>query len=189
MNSFFSSKAYNGEPMKALLMMALLSFGAQAQTWTETYKLPEGTTFRARAVGYDCGTFITSGQKYVDAPEHFRARSIEFKQLSADKDLNKFLFEAEYPGTDGAKCIYGIFLDRNRDTKTLDFTHSLIKTEGSEEACLDTKTFIDTELRSNAYEASKRGIRFVAVEVVKDQANDVCETNSVRVVFDRRFAE
>lgn len=172
-----------------ILAATLLSGSAFAQTWTETYKLPEGTTFRARATGYDCGTFITSAQSYVGAPENFRSRSIEFKQLSADKDLNKFLFEAEYPSTTGEKCIYGIFLDRNRDSKTLDFTHSLIKTEGSEESCLETKEFIDTELASVAYEASKRGIRYVAVQVVKDTPNDVCESGNVRVVFDRRFAE
>ena len=189
MISSASLKIYNGEFMKAFMLLALVSFGASAQTWTETYKLPEGTTFRARTAGYDCGTFITPGQKYVEAPENFRSRNIEFKQLSADKDLNKFLFEAEYPGTDGEKCIYGIFLDRSRETKTLDFTHSLVTTKGSEEACLDTKAFIDNELRSNAYEASKRGIRYVAVEIVKDTPNEVCETRSVRVVFDRRFAE
>jgi hypothetical protein len=176
--------------MKTLILaLTLVSASAMAQVtpWRETFKLPEGTTYRARTAGYDCGTF---GNKYVAAPESFRTKGIEFKQLSADKDLNKFLFEASFPSTEGKECIYGIFLDRNRDDKTLDFTHSLIKTEeGNEDFCLETKNFIDTELRSVAYEGSKRGLRYVAVEIVKDQVNDVCDTNSVRVVFDRRFAE
>ncbi len=173
--------------MKGLLFtLALISTSVGAQTWTETFKLPEGTTYRARTAGYDCGTF---GNTYVAAPEQFRIRNIEFKQLSADKDLNKFLFEAQYPGTTGEICKYGIYLDRNRDDKTLDFTHSVIKTtEGFEDTCLETQTFIDSELKSVAYEGSKRGLRYVAVEIVKT-ANDVCTTNSVRVVFDRRFAE
>ncbi len=173
-------------------LMALTIFASSsvfAQTYTETYKLPEGTTYRARAVGYDCGTFV-SGNNYKAAPESFRSRGIEFKQLSADKDLNKFLFEAYYPGTEGNTCIYGIFLDRSRETRTLDFTHSVVTTtEGLEDSCKDTQAFIDHELQSNPYEASKRGIRYIAVGVVKETANDVCESGNVRVVFDRRFAE
>ncbi len=176
--------------MKRLVIaMAFISTATYAQStpWTETFKLPEGTTYRARAAGYDCGTF---GNKYVEAPESFKSKNIEFKQLSADKDLNKFLFEASYPSSKGKECVYGIFLDRNRDSKTLDFTHSIVKTEeGNEDYCLETQQFIDTELKSVAYEGSKRGLRYVAVEIVKDQVNDVCESNSVRVVFDRRFTE
>lgn len=176
--------------MKFLIALSLLATSSVfAQKWTETYKLPEGTTYRARAVGYDCGTFVT-GNSYKEAPENFRSRGIEFKQLSADKDLNKFLFEAYYPGTQGNTCIYGIYLDRNRETKTLDLTHSVVTTtDGLEDTCKETQEFIDQELRSNAYEASKRGIRYVAVQVVKDTPNDVCESGNVRVVFDRRFVE
>lgn len=174
--------------MKILLTLSVLFSGSlMAQSWTETYKLPEGTTYRARAAGYDCGTF---GNSYVAAPENFRSRQIEFKQLSADKDLNKFLFEAAYPGTQGHTCIYGIYLDRNRDDKTLDFTHSVVTTtEGMEDTCLDTQAFIDQELQSVAYEGSKRGLRYIAVQIVKETPNDVCESGNVRVVFDRRFVE
>lgn len=173
--------------MKTLLLAtALIATNVMAQEWTETFKLPEGITFRARTAGYDCGTFTTN---YVIAPDSFRALNIQFKQLAADKDLNKFLFEAVYPGSEGNTCTYGVYLDRSRDTKTLDFTHSLIKTEGSEESCLEAKTFLDTQLASVAYEGSKRGIRYVAVQIIKDEVNDVCENNNVRVVFDRRLAE
>ena len=169
-----------------MLATALISSNVMAQAWTETFKLPEGITFRARAAGYDCGTF---GPTYVRTPETFRAHSIEFKQLAADKDLNKFLFEAIFPGSEGQTCTYGVYLDRSRDTKTLNFTHSVIAPEGLEEACFEGKNFLDTQLASVAYEGSKRGLRYVAVQVIKDQVNDVCEAGNVRVVFDRRFTE
>lgn len=169
------------------LAFAFLTVQAYAQVWTETYKLPEGTTFRARTAGYDCGRFITSTESYVATPEVLSSRRIEFKQLSADKDLNKFLFEAEFPSSNGEICIYGIFLDRNRETKTLDFTHSLITTIDMPEACAETKEFLDTQLKSVQYEGSKRGLRYVAVQVIKDTTNEVCESNNVRVVFDRRY--
>lgn len=169
-----------------LLVTVLLATNVVAQEWSETFKLPEGITFRARTAGYDCGTFSAT---YVMAPETFRAQNIEFKQLAADKDLNKFLFEAVYPGVDGNICTYGVYLDRSRDTKTLDFTHSLVKTEGTEDSCFEGKSFLDRQLTSVAYEGSKRGIRYVAVQIVKDEVNDVCESNNVRVVFDRRLAE
>lgn len=174
--------------MKVLFLAVtmLATTGVLAQEWTETFKLPEGITFRARTTGYDCGTFTTN---YVAAPGSFQALNIEFKQLAADKDLNKFLFEAVYPGTEGNTCTYGVYLDRSRDTKTLDFTHSLIKTDGSEESCSTAKAFLDTQLASVAYEGSKRGIRYVAVQIIKDEVNDVCENGNVRVVFDRRLAE
>ncbi|WPU64730.1 hypothetical protein [Peredibacter starrii] len=174
--------------MKTLAILTLFaSTTLMAQTWTETFKLPEGMTHRARTAGYDCGIFTS---KYVSAPETFKSRSIEFKQLAADKDLNKFLFEAVYPGTEGQQCIYGIYLDRNRATKTLDFTHSLVVTaEGMEEGCKETQSFLDTELASVAYEPSKRGIRYIAVQIIKDTPNDVCENGNVRVVFDRRYTE
>jgi hypothetical protein len=173
--------------MKTLLLAsALLSTSAFAQVWTETFKLPESITYRAHAAGYDCGAFSST---YVSAPESFKAHKIEFKQLAADKDLNKFLFEAVYPGADGEVCTYGIYLDRSRDTKTLDFNHSVVKTAGSEEACLLGKDFLDSQLKSASYEASKRGLRYIAVQVIKDEQNDVCESGNVRIVFDRRFTE
>ncbi len=174
--------------MKTLILAAaLFSTGVIAQEWTETFKLPEGTTFRARGVGYDCGTFITTTETYVRAPQVIIDKNIDFKQFAADKDLNKFLIEIEYPGSTGEKCIYGMFLDRDRDNKALNFTHSQLKTAGSDESCLETKDFLDNEYRVLPYEASKRGIRFVAVTLVQDTANEVCESGTVRTVFDRRF--
>lgn len=174
--------------MKNLILAAVLiapSAWAQA-TWTETFKLPEGITYRALAAGYDCGTF---GNSYVATPESFRAHNIQFRQLAADKDLNKFLFEATFTPSEEQTCTYGVYLDRNRDDKTLDFTHSLIVTNGDEQNCNPGKDFLDGQLKNVAYEGSKRGLRYVAVEVIKDEVNDVCTTNSVRIVFDRRLSE
>ena len=167
-----------------LLVSTSLSIYAQS-SWQETFKIPHGTTYRARAAGYDCGTFSNT---YVGAPETFRSKGIEFKQLSADKDLNTFLFEAYFPSTEGKTCIYGVFFDRNRETKNLDFNHSIIKASENQN-CQETKDFLDYELRSTAYEPSKRGIRYIAAQIVKDTANDVCESGNVRIVFDRRFTE
>jgi hypothetical protein len=172
--------------MKMLLaILTLASTSLWAQSWTETYKLPEGTTYRARMTGYDCGTF---GSTYVEAPVAFTQNQVEFKQLSADKDINKFLIEAAYPGAEGQSCIYGVFLDRDRATKTFKFGHSIVTTdEGMAEGCQPTKAFIDSHFQDVAYEASKRGIRYIAVEVVKDGAREVCESGVFRAIFDRRF--
>lgn len=168
-----------------IALFALVTTSVSAQTWTETYKLPEGTTYRARMAGYDCGTF---GSSYVEAPLEFTQNQVEFKQLSADKDINKFLIEASYPGAQGQSCVYGVFLDRDRATKTFKFAHSVITTEdGMGEGCEATKVFLDARFQDVAYEASKRGIRYIAVEVVKDGAREVCESGSVRAIFDRRF--
>lgn len=171
--------------MKILLIAsALLSTSVFAQeTWTETFKLPEGMTYRARAAGFDCGEFFKG---YVNTPAEFEAQKITYRQLAADKDLNKFLIEATYPGADGSQCIYGSYLDRNRDDKTLDFTHSLIKTESSEENCVEGQAFLDFTMKKVSYEVSKRGIRYIATQVIAGE-NDVCESGIVRAVFDRKF--
>lgn len=164
-----------------ILALSLFSTAAFAQEWTETFKLPEGMTYRARMAGYDCGKFTT---KYVSAPENVRSTTLVFRQLAADKDLNKFLIEGEYPGTEGQICKIGLYLDRNRETKTLDFTHSLL---GTAEGCDGQRSNIEALLTSAAYEPSPRGIRYLAVNVLTDTANDVCESGTVRAVFDRRL--
>lgn len=174
--------------MKAFILgLSVLSTGVFANEWTETFKLPEGMTYRARMAGYDCGTFVTSPSGYVKTPIKFSEAKVEFKQLAADKDLNKFLIEAVYPGTEGHTCVYGVYLDRHRETKTLNFTHSLIESsEGMEEQCEETRRLIDGQFLASPYEASKRGIRYIAVDVVQE-SNEVCESGTVRAVFDRRF--
>lgn len=165
--------------MKSLLALALLSTSAFAQDWTETFKIPEGMTYRVKAAGYDCGTF---GPKYVEAPVKMTEQNVTFRQLSADKDLNKFLIEATYPNANGEQCVYGAFFDRKRDGRTLDLTHSLTQGEG----CEATQTFLDAQFASSPYEASKRGIRYIAVNVM-NESNEVCESGIVRMVFDRRM--
>ena len=166
--------------MKTLLALTLLSTSAFAQDWSETFRIPEGMTHRVKAAGYDCGTF---SNKYVQAPATFSQENITFRQLSADKDLNKFLIEVTYPNANGDQCVYGAFLDRARSTKTLDFTHSLTKGEG----CEAGQAFLDPHFTSAAYEPSKRGIRYIAVNLITNEANDVCESGTVRMVFDRRM--
>jgi hypothetical protein len=102
--------------------------------------------------------------------------------------LNKFLFEAIYPSENGVTCTYGVFFDRSRDTKTLDFTHSVVvTTEGNEESCMATQSFLDAQLVSLPYEGSKRGLRYIAAQIMSETANDVCESGNVRIVFDRRL--
>lgn len=172
--------------MKTLLLASLFvsASGFAQTTWTETFKLPEGITHRALAAGYDCGTF---GSTYVNAPADFVAHQVQYRQLAADKDLNKFVIEATYPGSEGESCTYGVYLNRNRDDKTLDFDHSKIVTTGAEGSCELGKTFIDGRMSRVTYEGSKRGLRYIATQVITDEANDVCESGNVRVVFDRRL--
>lgn len=170
--------------MKTLLTLALLSTSAFAQDWSETFKLPEGMTYRVKAAGFDCGTF---SNKYVGTPAVFQEQQVIFRQLAADKDLNKFLIEATFPGTLDSVCTYGAFLDRNRTDKTLDFTRSEIVTNGAEGACAIGQAFLDARLQKAAYEPSKRGIRYIAVNVMNNEANEVCESGTVRMVFDRRL--
>jgi hypothetical protein len=168
--------------MKSLLIASVLFSGSvMAQdSWTETYKIPQGITYRARMAGFDCGEF---GNKYVSAPSDFIANKIQYRQLAADKDLNIFLIEATYPSAMGESCLYGVYLDRNRDDKTLDFNHSIVSGEG----CEAGKEFLDHRMSKVTYEGSKRGLRYIATQVITDESNDVCESGNVRAVFDRRF--
>lgn len=166
-------------------MKYLLLIGAflASSAYAETFKLPEGMTYRARGAGYDCGTFTTS---YKPAPELIKEREITFVQAAADKSIRKFLIEATFPGATGELCTYGAFLDRDKENGVLNLTESLIVTEGAEEDCADGIQFLDERLTSVKYEASKRGYRFIAFQLFYDEANDVCENGNVRIVFDRR---
>lgn len=149
----------------------------------ETFKLPAGITFRAKGVGYDCGEFSTD--PYKSAPKDYAERKINFLQLAADKDLNTFLIEATFPNAQGVECTYGAFFNRSRDAKTLDLDHSELVTSADPASCAETINFLDKNLSSVKYFASKRGIRFIAVELLNEQ-NEVCENKNVRTVFDRR---
>lgn len=164
--------------MKFLFLMTLL---ITETTHADTFNLPEGITFRARGVGYDCGEFFTD---YKPAPVDFRERGVEFVQLAADKDLNAFVAELKYPATNGKSCSYGVYFKRERDTKMMNFEHSEIIATNTEN-CLDKKEWLDDQLNSVKYYASKRGIRFIALELPKVN-NDICESGTVRTIFDRR---
>lgn len=168
--------------MKTLLMLlAVMSFSTVAVA--ETYKLPAGTTFRAYGIGYDCGEFF-KGQ--VEAPREYASKEINFTQFSADKDLNTFLIEATYPAKNGeGQCIYGAFFNRDRESKKLNLDYSLLTKTHESSECSEEFDWLNNKLTSVNYYASKRGIRYIAVDAVLGE-NDVCSSNQVRMVFDRR---
>lgn len=151
----------------------------------ETFKLPMGTTFRAAADGYDCGTFGPEDD-YVPAPMSYEEHEISFFQLSADKELNNFLVELSYPSEAGTTCTYGVFFLRNRETKQLDFAYSEIVTDSETSLCESTRTWLDQEFASVPYEASRRGFRYVAVTLNKVVGPASCASGTTRIVFDRR---
>lgn len=163
-------------------LIALSLLVLSTSVMAETFKLPAGTTYRAKAVGYDCGEFTTD---YKTAPLAYAEKNINFEQFSADKDLNTFLVEANFPNEKGEQCIYGVFFNRSREDKTLDFDYSELVTAANPESCKETVKWLDEKFSSVKYYASKRGIRYIAVEVLTGK-NEVCGENAVRTVFDRR---
>ncbi len=164
-----------------LTIIIATSFATQA----ETFKLPMGTTFRAAADGYDCGSFGPEDE-YVNAPLEYEAREISFFQLSADKELNHFLIELTYPSEVGTLCTYGVFFDRNRETKRLDFSYSQLVAESETQVCETTRQWLDAEFSSVAYEASRRGFRYVAITLKESAQAQACASATTRIVFDRR---
>lgn len=148
----------------------------------DTFDLPEGITFRAQGVGYDCGEFFT---EFKSAPQEYKDRNVEFVKLAADKDLNAFVSELSYQTVSGDSCSYGVYFRRDRDTKTMIFEQSKILAKNDPINCLETKEWLDQQLSSVKYYASKRGIRFIALELLNVK-NDICESGIVRTVFDRR---
>lgn len=169
--------------LKKLLFLSSLLVYASVQA--ETFKLPMGTTFRAAADGYDCGSFGPEDD-YVSAPLDYENNEISFFQLSADKELNHFLIELTYPGEAGALCTYGAFFDRNRETKRLDFSYSQVVTDAGSEQCQVTRQWLDAEFSSVPYEASRRGFRYVAVTLKEGAELQTCASGTTRIVFDRR---
>lgn len=164
-------------------LIALSLFVLSTSVLAETFKLPAGITFRAKAVGYDCGEFTTDA--YKPAPQSYAEKKINFLQLAADKDINTFVIEASFPNAEGVECIYGAFFNRSRDTKTLELDHSELVTKADPASCAETISFLDKNLSSVKYFASKRGIRFIAVELLNEE-NNVCPNKNVRAVFDRK---
>lgn len=169
--------------MKFFLTLGLLTLATTATA--EVFKLPMGTTFRAKADGFDCGTFGPEAD-YVVAPASFGEKEITFGQLSADKELNHFLIELSFPSETGANCTYGAFFIRNREAVRLDFDYSNLVSDVDASECASVSTWLDNNLTSLPYEASKRGFRYVAVSLVDNAPAELCESGVVRVVFDRR---
>lgn len=152
-------------------------------THAEEFKLPMGTTFRAYMTGFDCGEYNLG---YVQSPKKFENRNIEFKQFSADKDLNNILLEIHYTGDQGERCFYGGFFLRNRSSVELDFNYSEIKTNGDITNCTSKEAWLNNHWQDMRYETSKRGHRYVAVVVDRDEQDIICESKISRAVFDRK---
>lgn len=163
---------------KLILLMVLLGTSVFSQEW----KLPAGTTYRVKGVGYDCGKFFKG---YTQAPSEYKERGINFYILTADKHLNTFSVEASWTTEVGEECIYGLFFNRARETRTLELEYTLDKSSGTGESCLANQQFLRERLKSTPYYASKRGTRYIAIDVINEE-NEVCRGPQVRAVFDRR---
>lgn len=166
------------------LMLMGLSVSVFANTDLEKQIELSSTTHRVKNIGYDCGEFF---QGTVDAPSVISSKNIEITRLDADKDLNNFLVKATFTA-ENETCYYGAYLDRSRETKTLDFNHSVLLSTSTNpsEKCLENQKYLDEVFKSSSYYVSKRGIRYIAVDVINGE-NEVCsESQNVRAVFDRR---
>ena len=167
------------------LILAMVSANVLANADLEKQIELSSTTHRVKSIGYDCGEFF---QGTVEAPSVISSKNIELTRLDADKDLNIFLVKATF-SAENETCYYGVFLDRSRETKTLDFNHSvLLSTNGTpSEKCVANQNYLDELFKSSSYYVSKRGIRYIAVDVIQGE-NEVCsESQNVRAVFDRRL--
>lgn len=169
--------------MKKLIMtMLLLSTPTLAQVW----ELPTNTTYRVKATGFDCGEFIRRYKvEYTGTPKIIADAGISFDLLTADKDLNVFGIETSWTSQTGEQCLFGLFFNRARETRTLDLDFTKEKNSGDGSSCLAGQNLLKEKLVSSAYEGSKRGIRYLAVDLLNEK-NDVCESGKVRLIFDRR---
>ncbi|MFG1486345.1 hypothetical protein [Halobacteriovorax sp. RZ-2] len=165
-----------------ILLVTLLTNPVSAQIWP----LPTGTTYFVKGTGYDCGEFIRRYKvEYTTTPKVFSEKGIKFDLLTADSDLNVFSIESSWNTESGQTCHFGLFFNRARETRTLDLDYTKSQTNGSPEACLENEELLKSKLQSSAYEASKRGIRYIAVDILNEE-NEVCDGNRVRLIFDRR---
>lgn len=163
---------------KLILLMVLLNTNIFAEIW----KLPAGTTYRVKGVGYDCGKFFRG---YTTTPKLYAERGINFDLLTADKHLNTFSIETSWEASNGEMCYYGLFFNRARETRTLDLDYTMEQATSDQTDCSGNQEFLKKVFNSTPYEASKRGTRYIAVDVINGE-NDVCEGGQVRAVFDRR---
>ncbi|MFG1492849.1 hypothetical protein [Halobacteriovorax sp. ZH4_bin.1] len=169
--------------MKRLFLLTiLLASSVSAQIWP----LPTGTTYFVKGTGYDCGQFIRRYKvEYTTTPKVFLDKGIKFHLLTADSDLNVFSIETSWNTESGQLCQFGLFFNRARETRTLDLDYTKSQTNGSPEACIENEELLKSKLQSSSYEASKRGIRYIAVDILNEE-NEVCDANRVRLIFDRR---
>ncbi|MFG1501288.1 hypothetical protein ABMA70_13860 [Halobacteriovorax sp. XZX-3] len=167
---------------KLILLVTLLSSPAIAQIWP----LPTGTTYLVKGTGYDCGTFISRYKvEYTTTPKLFSDAGINFDLLTADSDLNVFSIESSWVTTSGQTCNFGLFFNRARETRTLELDYTKSMTDGDASKCVANEELLKSKLQSSAYEASKRGIRYIAVDILNEKT-EVCDGERVRLIFDRR---
>ncbi len=166
--------------MKYFILL-LISVSALAN---DNFKVPTGTTYRVKGIGYDCGEFF---KEIKDAPIQYSERGVTFDKLYADKDLNIFVIETSFPGISGNLCTYGLFYKRERATKTFELSYGDLLDTNTHQDCAWQVDFLNNKLSSMNYYPSKRGIRYLAIDVLNEE-NNICDGNQVRAVFDRRAA-
>lgn len=154
--------------------LTTLAFGVGAHT------IDFDTAYWAQGVGYDCGSFEDLP---VPAPEIYTQKEIQFKKLSADRPLNNFMLEVSYKGQDSSTCNYTSLYVRNRATLKLDLAYSEVD---APEVCGATKEWLDTELANPGYDATPRGHRYLAINIIDGFENDYCEGPVVRALFERK---
>ncbi|WP_419168699.1 hypothetical protein [Halobacteriovorax sp.] len=169
--------------MKRIILLAtILTSSVFAQIWP----LPAGTTYIVKGTGFDCGKFIRRYKvEYTQTPKVFLERGINFNLLTADKDLNTFSIETSWSTNNGQVCQFGLFFNRARETRTLDLDYTMSQTNDDSKSCLENEELLKSKLQSATYTASKRGIRYIAVDILNEE-NNVCDENRVRLIFDRR---
>lgn len=147
---------------------------------SSSHSIEFNTAYWAQGVGYDCGNFEDLP---VPAPEIYTQKEVKFKKLSADKPLNNFMLELSYKGAHEVTCEQTNLYVRNRMTQKLELTHTEVNLP---EFCGPTKSWLDEELKNPAYDATPRGHRYLAINIIDGQENEYCEGPVVRAIFERK---
>lgn len=167
--------------MKTIIFLASLSMFQSV--FSQHFQLPSGTTYRAFATHYDCGSF---GEVRAEQPQALAALNTKFTFLAADKRINDFLIELNTTKDGEVACYYGVYLKRNREDRTLYYESSVIEAVNESIDCDGIKSDLDILLDKLPYEGSRRGLRYLAA-TLNNIESTTCIDGSTRVVFDRRY--
>ena len=107
------------------------------------------------------------------------------KIISGDKNLNHFSLEFRWEIESNKFCDYGVYLRRERTTRTLEFVESWVMQNDLSIDCTLNQNYLNQLFESVSYYASKRGTRYIAVELEVNDPN-FCPNQAARLVFDRR---